>query len=193
MLIFYNACGGVLYKSFVAGFIGSSLFKRPKVTVRIGRNCFLRGGQYIVIHEDVVIGDNVILTAWDHFRNQQKFKPTIILGSGSMIGDYCNISAINTITLGQKVLLGRFVTIIDHSHGAGELDLRTKAPWDRDLTSKGGISIGNNVWVGDKATILPNVTIGDNCIIGANSVVTKSFPRNCVIGGNPAKIIRQYD
>ena len=53
----------------------------------------------------------------------------------------------------------------------------------------GGGKIGRNVWIGDKATILPDVSIGNNCIIGANSVVTKSFPDNCVIAGNPAKIL----
>lgn len=64
-------------------------------------------------------------------------------------------------------------------------------PGDRSLYSKGPVIIGDNVWVGAGSCILPNVTIGNNCIIGANSVVTKSFPDNCVIAGNPAKIIKQ--
>lgn len=46
--------------------------------------------------------------------------------------------------------------------------------------------------MGDKVTILPGVSLGDNIIIGANAVVTKSFPCNCVIAGNPAKIIKQH-
>ena len=51
--------------------------------------------------------------------------------------------------------------------------------------------IGNNVWIGDKVTILPNVTVGDNAIIAANSVVTHDVPLNTVVAGNPAKIVKQ--
>lgn len=51
--------------------------------------------------------------------------------------------------------------------------------------------IGNNVWIGDKATILPNVSIGNGAIIAANSVVTKDVPEYCIVAGNPAKIIKQ--
>ena len=65
-----------------------------------------------------------------------------------------------------------------------------KSPVEREIYSKGAVRIGNNVWIGDKATILPGVTIGDGVIIGANSVVTKNIPDYCVVGGNPAKVIK---
>jgi acetyltransferase-like isoleucine patch superfamily enzyme len=53
----------------------------------------------------------------------------------------------------------------------------------------GMVKIGNNVFISDNCTILPNTTIGDNCVVGAGSVVRGKFPENCVIVGNPAKII----
>ena len=55
------------------------------------------------------------------------------------------------------------------------------------------IAIGNNVWIGGGAIILPGVTLGDNVVVGAGSVVTKSFPNNVAIAGNPARIIKEIE
>ncbi|WP_303642797.1 DapH/DapD/GlmU-related protein, partial [uncultured Duncaniella sp.] len=63
-------------------------------------------------------------------------------------------------------------------------------PASRPLWSKGKVIIEDSVWIGDKATILPNVTLGKGCIIGANSVVTKDIPPYAIACGNPAKVIR---
>ena len=63
-------------------------------------------------------------------------------------------------------------------------------PLERPITSKGPVVIGNNVWIGDKATILPGVTIGDGAVIAANAVVTKDVPAYSVVGGNPARVIK---
>ena len=67
--------------------------------------------------------------------------------------------------------------------------MMSMAPTTRPLYSKGRVSIGKNVWIGDKATILPGVTIGDGVIVGANSVVTKDIPHYKIAIGCPAKII----
>ena len=58
------------------------------------------------------------------------------------------------------------------------------------MVSKGPVIIEDNVWIGEGVCVLPNVTIGRNSIVGANSVVTKSFSENSVIAGNPAKLIK---
>ncbi len=62
---------------------------------------------------------------------------------------------------------------------------------DRNELVTAPISIENNVWIGEKATILKGVSIGENSVIGAGSVVTKSIPANCVAVGSPAKVIRR--
>lgn len=67
------------------------------------------------------------------------------------------------------------------------LDAEQRKNW-KTIGAK--INIGNNVWIGAGAIVLPGVTISDNSIIGAGSVVTKDVPRNCVVAGNPAKIIK---
>ena len=59
------------------------------------------------------------------------------------------------------------------------------------MKSKGEIKIGNNVWIADKVTILGGVTIGDNVIIGAGSVVNNDVPSNCIVAGIPANIIKK--
>ena len=65
-------------------------------------------------------------------------------------------------------------------------------PQKRELSSKGIIKIGDNVWIGDKATILSNVSIGDGSIVAANSVVTKNVPPYSVVAGNPARVIKTF-
>ena len=83
-----------------------------------------------------------------------------------------------------------YVLISDNSHGEICAEEQSVPPLDRQLVSKGEVVIGNNVWIGDKVAILAGVRIGDGAIIGANSVVTKDVPANCVVGGIPAKEIK---
>lgn len=94
----------------------------------------------------------------------------------------CLISATKGtyIRFGEKTIFSRNVCIITHNHGL----------IDRTENVCGNIEIGKNCWIGFGAVILPGVTLGDNVTVGANSVVTKSFPSNSVIGGNPARLIK---
>jgi acetyltransferase-like isoleucine patch superfamily enzyme len=150
----------------------------------------IEGKRLIRVGDNTYFGKNLQLTAW-HSNEDGKAKPTIMIGQNCKFGNYNHITAINSIVIGNGVLTGKFVTITDNSHGnpciCRQLNI---PPAERPTFSKGGVVIGDNVWIGDKATILPNVTIGDGCIIGANAVVTKDIPAFCVVGGNPAIIIR---
>ena len=64
---------------------------------------------------------------------------------------------------------------------------------NRDKYKVADVQIGSNCWIGNSVTILAGVKIGDNVTVGANSVVTKSFPSNCIVGGCPAKLIREIN
>lgn len=148
------------------------------------------GNKYISIGEHCFFGKNCIVSAWDQHGNQH-FNPEIQIGDDCEFGEYNHITAINEITIGKGLLTGRWVTITDNSHGETDINSLKSKPIDRKIVSKGPVKIGNNVWIGDKATILPNVTIGDGAVIAANAVVTKDVPAYSVAAGIPAKIVKQ--
>lgn len=165
-------------------------FKHTNMPYIIGPFNNLWGAEYIELGKNVVFGKNIVLTAL-YKLNGQVFSPKINIGEGSRIGDFCHLTAINGIELGKCVLLGRFVLITDNSHGATSFDDMQIDPSIRKIVSKGPVVIGNNVWIGDKCTILPGVRIGDGAIVAANAVVTKDVPSYCVVAGKPAKVVKE--
>jgi len=92
------------------------------------------------------------------------------------------------ITLGDNVHITQNVIFI--THDGGTLILRDKIP---DLEITRPIKIGDNVFIGLRSIIMPGVTIGNNCVIAAGSIVTKDIPDNCVVGGAPARFIKTTD
>ena len=93
--------------------------------------------------------------------------------------------------IGNGLLTGRFVLISDNSHGGLSQTEAAIPPAARKLVSKGPVVIGDNVWIGDKVTILAGVHIGDNAIIAANAVVTENVPANTLVAGVPASVRRR--
>lgn len=162
----------------------------------IGKNVFfqhpitLLGTPYISLGSNIQFGKLCILAAHTSYYNQV-LSPKITIGDNCNFGEYNHITCINSITIGNNVLTGRFVTITDNSHGETNRTSMEIDPSKRNLYSKGEVAIGSNVWIGDKVTILPGVTIGDGVVIAANSVVTKDIPDYCIVAGIPAKIINQ--
>ena len=152
---------------------------------------FLLGEEYISIGKGTYIGEHKHLTAWKTTCAGGCFNPEIHIGENCCFGNWNHITAINSIKIGNNLLTGKWVTITDNSHGETDSDTLKIAPLMRIVTSKGPVVIGDNVWIGDKATILPGVTIGDGAVIAANAVVTKDVPPYSVVGGNPARIIKQ--
>ena len=140
------------------------------------------------IESNVVLGSGLQLTAWDRF-GEQRFTPSIEIGDNVSIGDGAHITAISSIRIGNNVLTGKNILITDNSHGAVTLDELETAPNKRPLFSKGPVVIGDNVWIGEMASILPGVRIGEGSVIGAGAVVTRDVPPRCVAVGNPARII----
>ncbi len=115
----------------------------------------------------------------------------IIIGNNVSIGEYSHITSIDKIIVEDGVLTGRFVLITDNSHGDTDLNSLSTEPLKRKLVSKGPVTIHKNVWIGDKVSILPGVTIGEGSVIASNAVVTKDVPAYSIVGGIPAKILNK--
>jgi len=108
-----------------------------------------------------------------------------------IIGDYTRVGLHNTIigpvTIGNHVNLAQGITVTALNHNFSEADKRI----DEQGVSTGQVVIGDDVWIGANAVVLPNVSIGRHCVIAAGAVVTKDVPDGCVVAGVPAKIIKR--
>ena len=150
----------------------------------------MRGQKYISIGDDchIATGCQLFATA---SRGEERYSPEIIIGDNCNIGSGSHITAMNGIYLGRNVLTGKGILITDNAHGATDRKVLEMAPIQRPLESKGKVIIEDDVWIGDKASIMPGVRIGKGSIVAANSVVTRDVPPYCVVGGIPAKVIKQ--
>ncbi len=124
-------------------------------------------------------------------------KDTLKIGENCEFGDNTHIVALKKVSIGDNVLIASKVFISDCSHGCYSSiygikhDSPTIPPNERQLLYK-EVSIGNNVWIGENAVVLLGVNIGSGCVIGANSVITKNIPPNCIVVGNN-HVIKQYN
>lgn len=113
----------------------------------------------------------------------------LIIGNNVQIGDYCTITAQGGVIIEDDVLMADKINIIANSHIYNDIHIPIKS--QGEFSKK--IHIKNGTWIGINVSVLQGVTIGKNCVIGANSVVTNDIPDYSVAVGAPAKIIKFYD
>src|SRR3954447_18000584 len=131
--------------------------------LRLGRFVWIGDGTKIRCHEGVVeIGDKTVL------------------------GQECTISAYQRVQIGEQCVIADRAMFIDFDHGVVDVEL----PIRRQGIYKRDVVVGSNVWIGYNACILRGVRVGDNAIIGSNSVLPRDAPATAVVGGVPAKVIR---
>jgi acetyltransferase-like isoleucine patch superfamily enzyme len=111
------------------------------------------------------------------------FGKNITLGERIFINSGCNLQDQGGVFIGDDCLIGHNTVMATLNH-----DL---APSRRADMHPAPIVIGRNVWIGSNVTILPGVTIGDNAVVAAASVVTKDVPENSIVVGSPARVVRQ--
>ena len=165
-----------------------SSFKNCHETVTFGKIGRIHGSECISIGEKTHIGDYFYLTTWPE---RVKEKPSLKIGTHCNFGAFSHITCTHKMDIGDHVLTGKWVSISDNNHGNSSIEQLQMPPNDRPIESKGAVVIEDNVWIGDKATILSGVHIGKAAIIAANAVVTKDVPAYCVAAGNPAKIVKE--
>lgn len=121
------------------------------------------------------------------------FGCNIYTGDNVLINQNCTFLDTNKITIGERVLIAPDVKIYtaDHPVSAKERYYDIGCDDAYICTSSKSVEIGDDVWIGGGAIILPGVTIGSNIVVGAGSVVTKDVPNNVIVAGNPAKIIKR--
>ena len=111
------------------------------------------------------------------------------IGSKTVIGQECTISAYQRVRIGEQCVIADRAMFIDFDHGVVEVErsIREQGIYKRD------VEVGSNVWIGYGACILRGVRVGDNSIVGTNSVVTRDVPANAVVAGIPARVIRMRE
>lgn len=150
----------------------------------------LIGGEYVHAYGKITGASGLRIECISNW-NGHTYSPSLFIGNNVTFNYRCHIGCVNKIKIGNNVLIGSNVLITDHSHGQINNIELSIPPEERFLYSKGPVYIHDNVWIGENVMILPDVSIGENAIIAAASVVTKSIPPNVVAAGNPAKVIRQ--
>jgi len=111
------------------------------------------------------------------------------IGRKTVLGQECTISAYERVRIGEQCVIADRAMFIDFDHGVVEVErpIRLQGIYTRP------VEVGSNVWVGYGACVLRGVRVGDNAIVGTNSVVTKDVPANAVVAGVPARIVRMRD
>lgn len=138
----------------------------------------------------IQLGNNVSIGAFSRVivsTSLHHIGEHITIGNNVGIGEFAYLGGAGGLTIGDDCIVGQYWSCHPENHLFDDLQVPIRLQGVR----RKGISIGNNCWIGSKVTILDGVAIGNGCIIAAGSVVTQSFPDNSILGGVPAKIIKQ--
>src|SRR5436190_23281828 len=150
------------------------LFLGKALQIQIARRGGVRFGQF------VWIGDGTKIRCHEG---------EVVIGAKTVLGQECTISAYRGVRIGEQCVIADRAMFIDFDHGVVEVErpIRQQGIYMRECV------IGSNVWVGYGTCFPRGVRVGDNAIVGTNSVVTRDVPANAVVGGVPAKIIRMRE
>lgn len=163
-------------------------------THKINFGKFIKLGDYVKLSAlgtyGITFGNNVSIGDFSRVivsTTLNNLGEHITLGNNVGIGEYAYLGGGGGLSIGDNCIVGQYFSCHPENHKYDNPDL----PIKEQGVIRQGIKIGENCWIGAKVTILDGVTIGNNCIIAGGAVVNKAFPDNSIIGGVPAKLIKQ--
>ena len=163
-------------------------------SIRIIRRPFtLRGRKYIDFGMSLTTG---VGCRCDCVPGIDSAAKKLVFGKNVQINDYVHIVAMEKVTIGDDVLMASHVFISDNSHGSykgDELDSDPRVPPIQREYRTSPVTIGKSSWIGEGVIIMPGVSIGEGCVIGAHSIVNRDIPNYTVAVGTPIRLIKRYD
>lgn len=175
-------------------YLYSFLWFKPQFKV-FGKKSFIKKPDQIFNPKNISIGNGVriekgvVLYSIREYSGM-KHNGEIVISDGFYGNRFLNLTSAKKIYISKNVLCGPNVFLNDADHGYADIDANIMTS---PLSIKNGIHIGEDCWIGANVFITGNVTLGQHCVVAANSVVTKSFPDYSIIAGVPAKLIKFYD
>lgn len=154
-----------------------------------GKGCKISGCKYISIGDRVLIEAGSEIVALEK-SNKAESQAKIVIGNDTRIHSGCRITAAKNIIIGKNALLAPEVFITDHNHG---MNPEIEEGYARQELIIKPVRIGDGTWIGQRAIILPGVSVGKHSIIGAGSICTKDIPDYSMVAGVPAKVIKRWD
>lgn len=141
--------------------------------------------------EGISIGSETFVQrgGWLYCRGIDGKPASLTIGDGCVFGYNNHVTAVREVLIGDEVLTANNVFISDNVHGFDDISTPIM---HQPVLFKKAVSIGSGSWIGENACII-GASVGRNCVIGANAVVTRDVPDFCVAAGVPAVVIRQYD
>ncbi len=193
------ALHGRLLSIFYSGisktaFIGKGVHLYEKHLLRLGAKSKIHDGVTIdcLSRNGVEIGTNVVIgcgTKIECTGSLQYVGKGIKIGNRTTFGNDCFFGSAGGIEIGEDVIAGQFIRFHSENHNYDSMDKLIREQGVRHM----GIKVGNNCWIGSGAVFLDGAELGNGCVVAANTVVTKKFRDNSVIGGIPAKVIKMRD
>lgn len=165
------------------------------------KNCYFHKTVHVLNPRDisidtsggkVAIGEYSYILCYERFRTKDEIQtliPSVIIGKRFRATRFLTVQCADSITIGDDVLCASNVFITDYNHG---IDASTPSYLDNRLNTK-PVHIGDGCWIGNNVIILPGVTIGKKCIVGAGSVVTNDISPYSICVGIPAKEIKKWN
>lgn len=185
--------GMIRLRTFKRVFVSPSAKIICSSKIKHGSNFYVGYGCYInaLSKNGLICGYNVSMGYHTYLvlsGSLHNLADSMKIGNNVGLGSHgCYGVGVGCLEIGDNTILGNYVSIHPENHITDKLDVPIRL---QGVTSKGGVKIGQNCWIGAKVTILDGTIIGNGCIVAAGAVVKGTFPDNCIIGGVPARILK---